>query len=129
MYFSTSRSVEDFADLLLEAFAAVDLTRPVFLAGDFNCRIDQSPAPPRTRALQVLLQDAGLWIVNDPDIKTYESSNGSSTIDLIAVNIAAQHVSCVTRVPNSTMTIIRKHIPMSCPSLKVPSGLLLPCLG
>jgi hypothetical protein len=114
MYSSPSHSVEEFSDSLLEAMAAVDLTRPVILVGDFNCRIDLPSPAPRTRAFNILLESAGLWIANNPDLKTYESSAGSSTIDLVATNLSAVNVSGVTRLTNKTMTVLRNHIPMTC---------------
>jgi hypothetical protein len=114
MYCSTARGIDTLGDMLLDALAVVDLTKPVILAGDFNCRIDSAVPTDRTMALLTLLQDTGLWITNDPGIETFRAHTGSSAIDLFIVNMEATRISEVSRIKVGSIAAFRNHHPMQC---------------
>ena len=79
----------------------------IILAGDFNCRIDQFTN--KSEFVLNFLQGEGLSLINDPQMKTYLCSNGSSTIDLIFTNMKGTKL-INTRVRDDV--VIRKHMPV-----------------
>jgi hypothetical protein len=112
IYVRPQERPDDFIHRLLQAASSLNLMIPTLIAGDFNCRIDLSPLPTRTIALIRTLHEEGFWIANDPEMKTYIASNGSSTIDLIASNLPRDQMSRISTLSNSALSALKKHKPM-----------------
>ena len=78
-------------------------TNDAILYGDFNCRIDT--ADQRGADLTEALLHMNLQLLNKPYEKTYISSNGSSTIDLVFVT---ERMTTTTELKVQP-TVARKH--------------------
>jgi hypothetical protein len=113
MYASPALPSDVLIEQLSDALSLTNYACPILLMADLNCRLDQFPPSPRTQAVTTLLADLGLWIANDPTIKTYRSFNGASTVDIFATNICADRVSPVTYAEGLVIPYLRKHIPIT----------------
>jgi hypothetical protein len=112
MYASPTNNFGDTLESLVSALSEVELDKPTVFAADINCRIDSSPLPPRTLALIDTLDYYGLTVANDPSLMTYDSSQGSSAIDLFATNLNSESGMAVRPLGGLVIPFFRKHIPI-----------------
>ena len=82
-YFQPNTDILDIIGNISKAVEKLPPNQPLICTGDFNCRLDVGN---RGYELTHSLYDAGLQCLNDPNAKTFVSSQGSSTIDLTFVS-------------------------------------------
>ena len=85
-YMRPDCSIEVIFSVMGDSLTKLDLSKPVIIGGDFNCRIDASSASNRGKQLLEFMESLGLTCQNRAEEKTYICSNGGSTIDLIFTN-------------------------------------------
>jgi hypothetical protein len=113
-YFSPTVPTAEMLDRLGEMLTLVPAEVPVLLAGDFNARIDMVPWPLRSIGLMDCMATNGLWLCSEPSPFTYESHQGSSTVDLVATSLPVGAISAPVALRSHSMRQLRKHIPVRC---------------
>lgn len=104
-------------DLVLDlgvGLLLVDSSKPSIICGDFNCRMDKGN---RGTTLNRTLEGYGFFLANDPNIKTYITQKGSSTIDLIFHNLGPRLSNPVEIVP--ILTKRHQQIVLQVPKIKI----------
>jgi len=111
-YMRPKQEVTEILELLLAALDSLPDAKCTLIAGDFNCRIDESPPKAKTQALLDALNSRNFSLLNDASIKTYLAPNGSSTVDLAFVDAYNRFSSSLTPVSCIQFSGVRKHLPL-----------------
>lgn len=101
-------------EVVLNAHAKIPKNVPIIMAGDFNCRVDVDSKGrmfEKGKALIKTMSLLNLKLCNSPELKTYISFNGSSTIDLLFCN--QNKFECVSQsFPSLYANPCKKHQPV-----------------
>jgi hypothetical protein len=111
--------VEQFIEALADIVAQVPPGKFVLLAGDLNCRIDAPAPPPRTICFLNYLNEVGLWLCSTPLPWTFDSLQGSSTIDLFATSLPVESIRYLGLIEGRSIHLFRNHVPVAL-ALNVP---------
>lgn len=122
----TGESTEELVDKVAFALSQGQPNQVSVLAGDLNCRIEQSPLSSRAATLIRSLEDLGHLIVSDLSIPTYfdtprnsypvikaSRTFGCSTIDIFSTNAPSVAYTFDGYVQNWMLLGTKKHLPVS----------------
>lgn len=106
-YFQPNKTAIDIMDEIGQLIAQSKHDKPLIIAGDLNCRIDIQNY--KAKIIGEKLQEEGFILLNNPNIPTYISYNGKSTIDIAFIRGPIR--GNITPIWTANHTPLRKHIP------------------